>query len=55
MALVMMLSTAALPATGCSGISTPSAAPGAYSIQVTGTATSSDVIHYQNVTLNITN
>jgi hypothetical protein len=55
MVLVMALSTAALLATGCSGYSSTKAAPGTYTIQVTGTGTQSDVIHYQNVTLDITN
>ncbi|MGB6744160.1 MAG: Ig-like domain repeat protein [Terracidiphilus sp.] len=55
MVLVMALSAAALVATGCSGYSSSSAASGTYVIQVTGTGTTSDVIHYQNVTLDITN
>ncbi len=55
MVLVAALSTAALLATGCSGYSSSSAAPGTYTIQVTGTGTNSNVIHYQNVTLDITN
>jgi hypothetical protein len=55
MVLVMALSGAALLATGCSGFSSTKAAPGTYTIQVTGTGTQSDVIHYQNVTLDITN
>ena len=55
MVLVMALSSAALLATGCSGFSSTKAAPGTYTIQVTGTGTQSDVIHYQNVTLDITN
>jgi sugar lactone lactonase YvrE len=52
--LVLVLSGAALLVTGCSGFSSSSAAPGTYTIQVTGTGASSDIIHYQNVTLNIT-
>jgi hypothetical protein len=55
MMLVMALSAAALMATGCSGYSSSKAAPGTYTIQVTGTGTNSNVIHYQNVTLDITN
>ncbi len=55
MLLVSILSAAALLATGCSGYSSSSAAPGTYVIQVTATGTQSDVIHYQNVTLDITN
>jgi hypothetical protein len=53
--LVMALSTAALVATGCSGYTSSKAAAGTYTIQVTGAGTNSDVIHYQNVTLDITN
>jgi hypothetical protein len=41
-------------ATGCSGFSSSSAAPGTYGIQVIGTGTNSNVIHYQNVSLTIT-
>ncbi len=52
--LVLALSAGALVATGCSGYSSSTAAPGTYVIQVTGTGTSSDVIHYQNVSLTIT-
>ena len=52
--LVMALSAGALLATGCSGYSSSTAAPGTYTIQVTGTGTSSDVIHFQNVSLTIT-
>ena len=52
--LLLLLSGAALLATGCAGISSSNAAPGNYVIQVTGTGASSDIIHYQNVTLDIT-
>ena len=55
MALVLILTAAAFVATGCGGFSQVTAAPGNYVIQVTGTNTSSDVVHYQNVTLDITN
>jgi hypothetical protein len=58
MALVLILTVAAFVATGCgggSGFSQVTAAPGTYVIQVTGTSTASDVTHYQNVTLDITN
>jgi large repetitive protein len=54
MILVLALSAGALLATGCSGYSSSTAAPGTYVIQVTGTGASSDVIHYQNITLTIT-
>jgi hypothetical protein len=53
-ALFLLLGGAAMLATGCSGISQSSAAPGTYVIQVTGVGTSSDISHYQNLTLNIT-
>lgn len=54
MVLVLALSAAALLATGCGGFSQTDATPGTYTIQVTGTGTNSEVIHYQNVTLTIT-
>jgi len=52
--LILVLSAAAMVATGCSGFSSNSAAPGTYVIQVTGTGANSNVIHYQNVTLIVT-
>jgi sugar lactone lactonase YvrE len=55
MALVLLLTAAAFVATGCGGFSQATAAPGTYVIQVTGTNIASDVVHYQNVTLDITN
>jgi hypothetical protein len=51
--LVLLLSSAAMLVNGCSGFSQATAAPGAYTIQVTATGTNSDVIHYANVALNI--
>jgi hypothetical protein len=51
---ILILSGAALLVTGCGEISYSSAAPGTYVIQVTGVGSSSDIAHYQNVTLNIT-
>ena len=53
-AMVLVLSAAALLATGCSSYSTNTAAPGNYVIQVTGTGATSDVQQYQNVSLTIT-
>jgi hypothetical protein len=53
--LVLILTAAASVATGCGGFSQATAAPGTYVIQVTGTNTSGDIVHYQNVTLDITN
>jgi Big-like domain-containing protein len=55
MVLVLILTAAAFVATGCGGFSQATAAPGTYVIQVTGTDTSGDIVHYQNVTLDITN
>ena len=53
-AMVLVLSAAALLATGCSSYSTNSATPGNYTIQVTGTGAATDVQQYQNVSLTIT-
>jgi hypothetical protein len=53
-ALILLLSSAVMLASGCSGFSQATAAPGTYVIQVTATGTNSDVVHYQNVTLEIT-
>ena len=53
-AMVLVLSAAALLATGCSSYSTNTATPGNYVIQVTGTGATSDVQQYQNVSLTIT-
>jgi sugar lactone lactonase YvrE len=54
MLMFMILTAAAFVATGCGGFSQATAVPGTYVIQVTGTNTSGDVVHYQNVTLDIT-
>ncbi len=54
MGLMLVLGSAALLATGCSGFSQSSAVPGTYSIQVVGVGQNSNVTQYQNVTLNIT-
>ena len=53
-ALALLLSSAAMMASGCSGFSQATAPPGTYVIQVTATGANSDVIHYQNLTLEIT-
>ena len=53
-AMLLVLIAAAIAVLGCSSISMASATPGTYVIQVTGTGTSSELIQYQNVTLNIT-
>jgi hypothetical protein len=54
LALVLLLSGAAMLVTGCGGFTSTSAAPGTYLIQVTGTGVDSNVVHYQNVNLTIT-
>jgi large repetitive protein len=54
MVLALAISAAALTATGCSGFSLSSAAPGTYTIQVSGTGATSYFTRYQNVTLTIT-
>ncbi len=53
-AIVLLVSAAALLATGCSSYSTNTATPGNYTIQVTGTGATSDLQQYQNVSLTIT-
>jgi hypothetical protein len=52
--LLLVLSGAAMLATGCGGFSQSSAAPGTYTIQVVGVGANSNVTEYQNVTLTIT-
>jgi hypothetical protein len=52
--LILVLSGAALLATGCIGFTQNSAAAGTYTIQVVGVGQHSDVTQYQNVTLTIT-
>lgn len=54
MVLALALTAAALAATGCNSFSQSTAAPGNYVIQVTGTGANSNVVHYQNVSLDIT-
>jgi ABC-type glycerol-3-phosphate transport system substrate-binding protein len=53
--LAMLLAASTLLVAGCSGMSMGSAAPGTYVIQVTATGTNTNTVHYQNVTLIITN
>jgi hypothetical protein len=52
--LVLLLSSAVMLITGCSGLGSSAAVPGTYVIQVVGVGENSDVTHYQNVTLVIT-
>jgi len=54
LAMVLLLSAAALPATGCNSYSVNTAAPGSYVIQVTGTGASTNAQQYQDVSLTIT-
>ncbi|MGO9340825.1 MAG: Ig-like domain repeat protein [Terracidiphilus sp.] len=52
--LLLVLSAAAMLATGCIGFTQSSAAPGTYTIQVVGVGANSNVTEYQNVALTIT-
>ncbi len=54
MALVAVLSLGALTATGCNGFGGSTVTPGTYTIQITGTGTQSNTIHYTTLTLTIT-
>lgn len=55
MVLVLVLTGAAMLATGCGASFTQStAAPGTYIIQITGVGTQSNVTQYQNITLIVT-
>jgi hypothetical protein len=52
--LILVLSGAALMATGCIGFTQNSATAGTYTFQVVGVGVNSNVTEYQNVTLTIT-
>lgn len=52
--LILVLSGAAMLATGCIGFTQSSAPAGTYTIQVVGVGANSNVTEYQNVTLTIT-
>jgi large repetitive protein len=54
MVLALILSGAALTATGCGGFSQNTAAPGTYTFQVVGVGANSSVTEFQNVALTIT-
>ncbi len=54
LALIIVLSTAALFVSGCSGISTSSAAAGSYTIQVVASGQNTGVVESQTVTLTVT-
>jgi hypothetical protein len=51
---LLLLGTGAMLMNGCGAIAQVSAAVGTYTIQVTGTGVNSDIVHYQNVTLTVT-
>jgi hypothetical protein len=51
---VLVLAAGALLLNGCGGFSQITAAAGAYTIQVTGTGVSSNIVHYENVALTVT-
>jgi large repetitive protein len=53
-ALVLVLSGAATLVSGCGGFSQVSATPGKYTLQITGVGQNSDITHYENFTLDIT-
>ena len=52
--LILVLSGAAMLASGCGGFTQSSAAPGTYTIQVVGVGVNSNVTEYKNVKLTIT-
>jgi hypothetical protein len=54
MVLVAVLSLGALMATGCNSFGASKVAPGTYTIEITGTGTQSNTIHYTTLTLTIT-
>jgi hypothetical protein len=54
LAAALLLSTAAFLANGCSSFSVNTAAPGNYTIQVTGTGANTNAEQFQNVSLTIT-
>jgi hypothetical protein len=54
MAMALVLSAAMLLATGCNSFSINTAAPGNYTIQVTGTGAGTNAQQYQNLSLDIT-
>jgi len=54
MVLVLLFSSAAVLISGCGGIGSSSAVPGTYVIQVTGVGANSNLVHYQNVTVTVT-
>jgi hypothetical protein len=54
MALVAVLSLGALMATGCNSFGASTVTPGNYTVEITGTGSQSNTIHYAILTLNIT-
>lgn len=53
-AILAVLLSGAMLATGCGGFSQSSASPGTYVIQVTGAGANSNITHFDNITLTIT-
>ncbi len=53
-AMLALLLSGSFLVTGCGGFSQSTAAPGTYTIQVTGVGQASNITHYQDITLTIT-
>ena len=53
-AMLALFLSGAFLVTGCGGFTQSTAAPGTYTIQVTGIGTGSNLTHYQTITLTIT-
>ncbi len=49
-----LLAAGAMVLTGCGGFTQSKAAPGTYTVEVTGVGSNSNITHYQNITLTIT-
>ncbi len=53
-AMLALILSGALLVTGCGSFSQHSAAPGTYTIQITGVGSNSNITHFQDITLTIT-
>jgi biotin transporter BioY len=53
-ALVVLALSSVMFVSGCGGFSQKSAAPGTYTIQITGVGTNSNITHYQTISVTIT-
>jgi multidrug efflux pump subunit AcrA (membrane-fusion protein) len=51
---LLLLVAGALLLSGCGGFSQVSATVGKYTIQVTGTGVTSNIVHYENINLTVT-